>query len=182
MTHDERLREHILANSNECETRLVSRAVSNGAVVIQPSEQLWKQLLEDATIIFNLGNSVPGALMSVTDTVRGLCRQSVDNALREFVTFNAIENGRDYATDIQILDLELTTSSRFLKARDIYLGPVALTNPALKAQTECQQYLHAWNMASHGNPQTSEVVLEEITAAEKACSLLTKRISHELVT
>lgn len=177
LTHDERLRQHLLASSEECDTRLVSRAVAVGAVLVESSSHLWMRLLEDAKLIYEMGRPIEGTLMSVADTVRGLCRQSVDNALTDFVTQNAISNGREYAKDIQRLDEALTTKKRFEIAQGFHVGLEQNTNPAMRAQIECDPFLHAWNMASHGNLAESEVGMNEIEAAYRACAFLSESIS-----
>lgn len=179
LTHDERLRTHLLASAEKCETRLVGRSVSTGAVTIEESTQLWKQLLEDARILFHMtnetGNAVDtlqGTSTSVIKIIRGLCRQSLDNALREFITRNSIASSGNYSADLGELDLAQTTRARMDKAQTIFHRRSQTIDPVEEARAICGDYLDYWNNASHGNEGLEPIEVAEIVAAEESCALL----------
>jgi hypothetical protein len=173
LTHDERLREHIMARPVASETRLVTRSGVDGSVTVTNSDQFWSRLLKDAEIILDMGRRVSGTSLSVTDTVRGLCRQALDNAIRESVIRCAVLAGDDLGSWLEELDGRTTTRKRLDFAATVADPEGSVPHPALAALATCAPHMNDWNMASHGNPPLSEVSKVEIEAARKACLQLT---------
>jgi ABC-type uncharacterized transport system ATPase subunit len=167
LTHDERLREHLLARVAQCEVMSISRSLADGTVSVATSTHSWSQLLLDARAILSM-KPVDQIPISVTDAVRGLCRQAVDNAVREFVIRNAVTRGQSVDAAISELDDRMTTNERLAFAETRW-DDAAGTNPATSAKGLCEPHMQGWNRATHGNPPISEAALEEIDAAERAC-------------
>ncbi|MGI8963004.1 MAG: hypothetical protein ACR2GI_00700 [Thermomicrobiales bacterium] len=115
---------------------------------------------------------MPGASLSVTDTVRGLCRQAVDNALRVFVLRNALKHGREIDDDLSRLDSARQLKDRFLVAMTFYTNVFPSHNPLEKAYEQWTPHLNKWNASVHGTPASSEVQKSEIQAARKICARL----------
>ncbi len=173
LTHDDRLKEHLAARTYDCDTRLVDRSGATGAVEVKDSSHFWDQLLQDARTVLDLSLEETGTTEDVTDSIRGLCRMSIDNALRTFVLRNAVLFGRDTETDLTELDKAYTTEKRLAVAADFWQGTTSAgTNPVRRAEQKCQTYLSSWNQSVHGNPQLSNATKEEIRAARDACKAL----------
>jgi energy-coupling factor transporter ATP-binding protein EcfA2 len=172
LTHDERLREHLSSRSVLCDSRLVSRSISDGTVSIHSSGQFWSRLLDDAKIILEMNEEVSSVSMSVTDTVRGLCRQALDNATREFVLGNALVNARDLDGDMKKLDSRPTSKLRLEFAESVH-GTITNSRDGVRqAKEQVERHFGDWNRASHGNEAKSDVNLEEIQATRRACEFL----------
>lgn len=170
LTHDERLKEHLLARSAACEVRSVRRDPITGDVCEKVTASMWRILVDDAREALQLAKSQPGGTtVDPTDLVRGLCRMAVDNALRLFVIQEAMKLGRDPGPDLLALDAVHTTGRRITAVKELH--------PASTAVTAAQQHLPqhvllAWNRAAHGNPPDSTVQAGEVDAAESACAVL----------
>lgn len=175
LTHDERLKEHLMARVLSCDVRAVQRDPVTGRVSVDATSAMWKVLVDDARAALHLSNPQPGGTtVKPTDLLRGLCRMAVDNALRQFVTANAVKHGRDPGPDLRDLDGEKTTAQRLRHAKsltDVGSPERAATEAA---ETEIAPYARDWNMASHGNPAVSAVRPAEIDAAETACQDLVR--------
>ncbi|WP_155855726.1 AAA family ATPase [Arthrobacter sp. 9MFCol3.1] len=172
LTHDDRLKEHLAARAHTCDTRLVERSAATGAVEVDDSRHLWDQLLLDARTIFDLSLEKTGSTRDVTDGIRGLCRMSIDNALRTFVLRNAVLFGRDTETDLTMLDKKYTTKERLTVAATFWQGEAPDVNPVSRAVQKCQTPLEFWNQSVHGNSQLTDATKEEIRAARDACKIL----------
>lgn len=172
LTHDDRLKEHLAARTHDCDTRLVDRSGATGEVQVSDSSHFWDQLLTDARTVLDLSLEETGTTMDVTDSIRGLCRMSIDNALRAFVLRNAVLFGRDTEADLTKLDKAYTTEKRLAVAATFWEGPTPASNPVTRAVRQCQTHLSSWNQSIHGNPQLSESTKEEIRAARDACKAL----------
>lgn len=173
LTHDDRLKEHLAARAHDCDTRLVDRSGATGAVAVKDSSHFWDQLLVDARTVLDLSLEETGSTRDVTDAIRGLCRLSIDNALRAFVLRNAVLFGRDTEADLTTLDKAYTTEKRLAVAATFWQGTTpAATNPVTRAAQMCQTHLLFWNQSVHGNPQLSDSTKDEIRAARDACKLL----------
>ena len=172
LTHDDRLKEHLAARSSDYDTRLVERSSADGSVEVVESSQFWEQLLEDAHTVLNLAMSEVGTTRDVTDAIRGLCRMSIDNALRSFVLRNGVLGGRDIEADLVAIDKVHKTNDRLKTAEGFWTGANPAANPVTLAAMECQSHLLSWNQSVHGNPQLSEASSEEIRATRKACKAL----------
>ncbi|QDG88083.1 AAA family ATPase [Pseudarthrobacter sp. NIBRBAC000502770] len=172
LTHDDRLKEHLAARAHTCDTRLVERSGATGAVEVDDSRHFWDQLLLDARTVLDLSLEKTGSTRDVTDGIRGLCRMSVDNALRTFVLRNAVLFGRDTETDLRMLDKKYTTKDRLAVAATFWQGMAPAVNPVLRAVQKCQTPLKFWNQSIHGNSQLTDATKEEIRAARDACKIL----------
>jgi len=173
LTHDERLREHLVARDSNCDVRAVERDPLGGTVTVKPVEQVWEVLLQDAASVLHLathGETVNGR--SATGIVRGLCRQALDNAVRQFIIQRSSRLGESPGADLGLLDEAQTTRGRLARASDI-VGEGGGFSDALKAATShVWQYLDAWNCAAHGNAPLTDATADEIKAASEACQAL----------
>lgn len=172
LTHDDRLKEHLAARTNDCDTRLVERSGATGVVEVTDSSHFWDQLLLDARTVLDLSLSETESTRDVTDAVRGLCRMSVDNALRAFVIRNSVLANRDTEADLTKLDAAYTTDKRLEVARTFWEGKQPALNPVTRAARVCQPHVTSWNQSIHGNPQLSDTTEAEIRAARDACKAL----------
>lgn len=171
LTHDDRLKENLAARSIECDTRLVDRSSVTGSVQINDSSHFWDQLLTDAGQVYDLAVAETGSASDVTASIRGLCRISIDNALRTFALRNAALSARDTQTDLEMLDKAYTTEKRLHAAEMLWSGSNE-DNPVTRAIRECQPHLLSWNQAVHGNSPMTDASRLEIKAARKACKVL----------
>ncbi|MDA8360207.1 MAG: AAA family ATPase [Actinomycetota bacterium] len=173
LTHDERLREHLVARDTRCDVRAVERDPLGGTVTVKPVEQVWEVLLQDAESVLHLaidGEMVKGR--NATDIVRGLCRQALDNAVRQFIIQRSSRVGGSPGADLGVLDEAQTTRDRLARASDI-VGEDGGFSDALKAATShVRQYLDGWNRAAHGNVPLTDAGADEIKAAREACQAL----------
>jgi hypothetical protein len=172
LTHDDRLKEHLASRAHDCDTRLVERSGATGAVEVKDSSHFWDQLLLDARTVLDLSLEKTGSTRDVTDSIRGLCRISIDNALRAFVLRNAVLFGRDTETDLTKLDKKYTTKDRLAVAATFWQGTAPAVNPVTRAVQKCQTPLEFWNQSIHGNSQLTDATKEEIRAARDACKIL----------
>jgi predicted ATPase len=169
LTHDERLKEHLLARSTACDVRSVRRDAATGVVTSEVTDSMWKVLLDDARDALKVAGSHQGGVTTTPDDlVRGLCRMALDNALRQFVIQQAAWAKRDPDPDLAVLDDAKTTRKRIDAARGMYPSSDAPT----VAETRVQPYFPAWNAAAHGEPSTYAADLAEVDAAESACAAL----------
>jgi energy-coupling factor transporter ATP-binding protein EcfA2 len=171
LTHDDRLKENLAARTIECDTRLVDRSAVTGSVQITDSSHFWDQLLTDAGRVYDLAIAETGSARDVTASIRGLCRISIDNALRTFTLRNAALSARDTAADLEELDKAYTTEQRLDAAAKLWEGS-SWDNPVARAISECEPHLVLWNQAVHGNSQMTDASRLEIKAARKACKAL----------
>jgi ABC-type dipeptide/oligopeptide/nickel transport system ATPase subunit len=176
LTHDERLREHLLSRPIACDARTVTRDSVNGHVQIDVSSEMWRTLLQDARTILKMATPIPGASLTVTQTIRGLCRQAVDNALRDLVSRNAVLKGRDVHADLARLDADSVrlTKERLDEAARLCPADSGDAHSVEAAASICEPYLGSWNQASHGNGDVTIATVDEIEAATKACHELMK--------
>lgn len=169
LTHDERLKEHLLARSTACDVRSVSRDAATGVVTSEITDSMWKVLIDDARGALKVAGSHHGGVTTTPDDlVRGLCRMALDNALRQFVVQEAVRANRDPGPDLVVLDDAKTTKKRIDAARGLCPGSKA---PTL-AETHVKPYFPAWNAAAHGEPSSAAADLAEVGAAESACTAL----------
>lgn len=169
LTHDERLKEHLLAQSTACEARSVTRDAATGVVSHEVTASMWKILVLDARDALHVAESQPGGVgVEPTDLVRGLCRMAVDNALRLFVVQQAMQAGRDPGPDLEALDAAYMTKTRIGAVKKLH--PTNAAIPA--AERHVARHLDAWNKAAHGNPPESDADITEVEAAEQACAAL----------
>lgn len=171
LTHDDRLKENLAARTTGYDTRLVERSAPTGDVQVTDSGHFWHVLLDDAAVILSHAKQEKQPIRDVSQSIRGLCRMSIDNALRTFTLRNAALYDRDTDEDLRLLDEEMTTSQRLAAAASFWAGPTR-ENPVEKALSKCESYLGLWNPAVHGNPQETEASIDEIRAARQVCNWL----------
>ena len=169
LTHDERLREHLLAAPTQVDSRSVRRDTTSGQVEVQDVGPMWSVLLEDAESLVKLASGNDQSRNLLTNTVRGLCRQAVDNALRLLVTREAVRSLVDPHDWLAHLDAPevATTDNRIDAVQALPLGD-RLKN-VVSARAKLAPFLKAWNMAAHGNRPDSAVTQEELKAARDGC-------------
>src|SRR5699024_7007575 len=98
------LKEYLLARTLECDTRLITRDGNSGQVAVAVSQNFWSELLDDAGHMHDIALHETGSTNDVTNSLRRLCRLSIDSALRLFVLRNANAFGRNSTGDLQALD------------------------------------------------------------------------------
>ena len=173
LTHDERLREHLVASDSNCDVRAIERDPLGGTVTVKPVEQVWEVLLQDAESVLDLAThreTLNGG--NATDIVRGLCRQAVDNALRHFIIRRSTRVGKSPDADLGLLDEAQTTRDRLARATNIVGGDVGFSDALKAATSHVRQYLDGWNRAAHGNAPLTDATADEIKAAREACQAL----------
>jgi len=176
LTHDERLREHLLALGTDARAHQISRDLS-GAVTVAAGRAMWDVLLSDASTALALDGRGVEIASGTTDIVRGLCRQAVDDAIRTFVVRVTTQAGDDVTAALAKLDDAHTTRERLDKAKALAsrLG----TDPGVVAGARegIAPYLTSWNEAAHGNPPRTPAVKSEISAARRCCRRLVEGFS-----
>lgn len=174
-THDERLKEHLIARNADCDVRSVLRDADSGTVTMGAQGEMWSVLLDDARAVLDTAkDQVGGVTLPPRDIVRGLCRQAIDNALRSLVIRVAVRQSRNPKQDLDVLDSAATTKKRMTCARGIVSSDSAAAAALDGAKDEIESYLGAWNRSSHGNEAASESddrsLRQEVSAARRACS------------
>lgn len=170
LTHDERLKEQIMARVPNSDVRAVQRDPVTGRVSVESTGAMWKVLVDDARAALKLSRGqLGGGTIEPVDLVRGLCRMAVDHALRQFVTENAVRHGHDPGPDLANLDSQNTTAGRFRCAIALSAAGSPERAAAAAAEARIGAYATGWNRAAHGNPAVSVVTDSEIDAADRAC-------------
>ncbi|MGA5701716.1 ATP-binding protein [Peterkaempfera bronchialis] len=175
-THDERLKQHLLARSLNCQAWAISRDLDTGVISLQQTDELWRVLLDDAEAVWRLSpkNSTSGYLTE-TQIIRGLCRQAIDNALHQCIIRHALSNNRDVAEDLREVDANASTMGRMDAASQLVSVPPGSIHPVSEASARCGIYLKLWNNAVHGANSTKSDLKQEIDIARKACAILAGR-------
>lgn len=173
LTHDERLREHLLASPHDVDSRTIDRSTATGTIELLDSSPMWATLLEDAASLMSLANP-PQLALKLTNVLRGLCRQALDNALRMFVTREAVRQSADARDWLRRIDADgvNTTAARFQAASSLGLSADSLSQLASSLSMVPKVTLTAWNAASHDNPPAKPFHLGEIEVARNACKEL----------
>lgn len=173
LTHDERLREHLVARAAACEVRAVARDRLTGQVTAVPTDDLWRVLLNDARGALQVEQLQPdGVTVSPDDLVRNLCRMALDNAVRQFVLREAVKAGQNPDPDLIKLDGKNTTRDRLKVAMDLQPAGSSSRAAVQTAKHQVAPHLSDWNRAAHGNAPESVVGIAEVDAAERACAAL----------
>lgn len=172
MTHDERLREHLMARSQDCDVRTVERDSDSGAVTLKQTGMFWSELLQDARNALEVGHTVGRSNLALTDVVRGLCRQALDNCIRDLVIRISVRSGAKADSNLSILDEEYTTEKRLRSLESIARSARIDSTPVSNARAACKAYFGGWNRSAHGNSPLSEATSEEIDTVTSACSEL----------
>lgn len=175
LTHDERLKEHLLAAALDSDSRSIRRDATTGQIELTRNNTMWQVLLEDTQRLLALAEP-PQYRLGLTNTLRGLCRQAFDNALRLFITSEAVNSGADAKTWLASLDAAgVATTAQRLDAASALLTDVEAKTRLEHCRTLLtSQTLLEWNMAAHGNPALSKFTDDEITTARAACKALFK--------
>lgn len=173
LTHDERLREHLLASPHDVDSRTIHRSTSTGAIELVDANPMWATLLEDATNLMSLANP-PQLALKLTNVLRGLCRQALDNALRMFVTRAAVRQGADARDWLRRIDADgvNTTADRFRAAQSLDVSADSVAQLVAALTLVPKATLTAWNAASHDNPPATSFDEAEIRLARSACTEL----------
>lgn len=173
-THDERLKQHLLARSLKCQAWAISRELDTGVISLVSTDELWRVLLDDAEEVCQLSPKISvTSYLTETQIIRGLCRQAIDNALHQCVIRHALSNDRDVAADIMEIDSCASTVARIDAAREIIAVADGVTHPVDRAVGLCGRLLKDWNNAVHGVQSTKNDLRSEISIARKACMALT---------
>jgi len=168
LTHDERLREHLLVRSPHHTARNVHRDHLTGVVREEPSPPMWEVLLDDAAAALARAPKPGPKTTPPTVLVRGLCRMALDDALRHFVLQEAVGVPRDPHTDLAALDKVGTTKDRIDAALTLHPGH----GRVLAAEAIVSTHLNGWNQAAHGKAKTPGPTAAEIDDARRACKTL----------
>jgi hypothetical protein len=168
LTHDERLKEHLLARSPRHDARAVARNHIDGRVTQEPTHDMWRVLLDDARATWKLASKPANMTVTATDLVRGMCRMALDDALRRFVLQEAVRTHRDPDPDLARLDEPFTTRDRIVAVEALHPAHPQIA----AAKSILEPHLDDWNRAAHGSPPTSAVHETEIDASEAGCRTL----------
>ncbi|WP_406459475.1 hypothetical protein OG782_18805 [Streptomyces sp. NBC_00876] len=173
LTHDERLKEHLLARSQVCDAWSVSRDGIRGEISVEKTDELWRVLVKDAKSVWQFSPriSTTGHL-SEAQIIRGLLRQALDDALRQCVVRYSLHSGENVATLLGILDEARTTVKRLDAAKEIISLDPAVPHPIDKAKQACSHHVAKWNGAAHGNEEVKSDLKGEIKAGLDACTTL----------
>lgn len=132
----------------------------------------WSELLQDARNALEVGHTVGRSNLVLTDVVRGLCRQALDNCMRDLVIRISLRTGAKADSNLSILDAEYTTEKRLQSLESIAKSAGIDSTPVSNARTACKAYFGGWNRSTHGNSPLSEATGEEIDTVTSACSEL----------
>lgn len=170
LTHDDRLKEHLLVRSPHHDARRVHRDHRTGAVTEEPDPPMWQVLVDDARATSVKAPRATRATTPVAALVRGFCRMALDDALRHFVLQEALGTSRDPHDDLEALDSDKVKSTGHRLDAALALHPA---HPRLVAAAGIvSPYMGDWNKGAHGKGPATPVPTTEIDAAEKACRTL----------
>ena len=143
--------------------------MASGQVNVEDVGPMWSVLLEDAESLVKLAGGNDQSRKLLTNTVRGLCRQAVDNALRLLVTREAVRSLVDPHEWLSHLDAAevATTENRIDAVQALPLGQ--RVNNVVSGRAKLAPFLKGWNMAAHGNEPVSAVTQEEVCAVRDGC-------------
>lgn len=174
LTHDERLKEHLLARSPLCEAWAITRDAVKGELGVESTDELWRVLIGDARSVWQYSpKASPTGYLTEVQIIRGLLRQALDNALHQCVVKYSLKAGVSVADSISTLDASMTTQKRMEAASRIISLDPASDHPVARANQACSHHLNNWNNAAHGNGEIDKSDLgREIQAGLDACSVL----------
>ncbi|MDQ1039657.1 energy-coupling factor transporter ATP-binding protein EcfA2 [Streptomyces sp. V3I8] len=173
-THDERLKQHLLARATSSQAWRVSRDVEPGEIHIESTDEMWKVLLDDASnIMVYAPKSSSTFYLTEAQVVRGLCRQAIDIALHSCIVRYSLTQGRDVAGDVARIDAVNNTAKRVQEVREIVNLTHSDSNPIDEFMKACGHHLNRWNKAVHGANDNKENLRLEIKAARDACVIVT---------
>lgn len=175
LTHDARLQEVLLARRPDAQLLTLERDPATAEVKAHQRNQPWQTLLTDADDLVKLG-SLGAATVEhsrLPGLIRGLCRHALDGALRQLAMRWAVLSGQNLWITVAEFDEVMDTRSRLAHATRYRLDGEG--GPVSAARELCEPFLDGWNAAVHARGGAEPKGLrEEITAAYKACILLTE--------
>ncbi|MFD8427436.1 ATP-binding protein [Streptomyces coelicoflavus] len=173
-THDERLKQHLLARAVNGQAWRVSRDVEKGEIDIESTDEMWRVLLDDARNIVSWApRSSPTAYLTEGQVVRGLCRQAVDHALHSCVVRYSLTQGQDVARNLESIDLLDNTLKRVEFVEGLINATHGGKNPIDEFNGICGPYLRGWNRAVHGSDDAKADLNLELDKAREGCALIT---------
>ncbi|MEU5023260.1 AAA family ATPase [Streptomyces milbemycinicus] len=173
-THDERLKQHLLARAANGQAWRVSRDVEKGEISIESTDEMWRVLLDDArNIVTWAPRPSPTAYLTEAQVVRGLCRQAVDHALHSCVVRYSLAQRQDVARNVSSIDAVDNTPKRVAFAEELINQTHNGRNPIDSFSEICGHYLRGWNKAVHGSDDAKANLALEIEKAREACALIT---------
>ncbi|MGW2298982.1 ATP-binding protein [Streptomyces violaceorubidus] len=173
-THDERLKQHLLARAVNGQAWRVSRDVEKGEIGIESTDEMWRVLLDDArNIVTWAPRPSPTAYLTEAQVVRGLCRQAVDHALHSCVVRYSLARKQDVARNLESIDLLDNTLKRVAFAEELINATHAGKNPIDSFNGICGPYLRGWNKAVHGSDDVKANLNVEIDKAREGCAVIT---------
>ncbi|WP_285628261.1 AAA family ATPase [Kineosporia sp. NBRC 101677] len=172
LTHDERLREHLLAVSSSGKAHQIARDHTTGVVTIKNGSPMWEVLLNDAHAVIEVSGSAESEVAGMTEVVRGLCRQALDDGLRDFVIRVASRTSNDVPSMLDRLNQARETRRRLTVTAEIGHEHGVARTAVNRALDQVGPYLDGWNRASHGNPPLTYADSNEIRAVRQACQQL----------
>jgi predicted ATPase len=175
LTHDERLREHLLAVSLSGKAHQIDRDPATGVVTLKNGSPMWDVLLNDASEALGVSGPAESEMQGTTDVVRGLCRQALDDGLRDFVIRLAGRRGASAESLLGRLGNAHTTRDR-MRATAIIASQNGLNRGTVnRILGGVNDYLDGWNRASHGNLPLNYANPDEVKAVRQACTQLMKQ-------
>lgn len=175
LTHDARLQEALLARRPDAQLMTLDRDPVTGKVEPLQRSQPWQTLLTDADDLVKLGSLGVAAVKDsrLPGLIRGLCRHALDGALRQLALRWAVLSNTDLWATVAEFDKVMDTRVRLTHATRYHLN--GEDGPVPAARELCEPFLDGWNAAVHARGGAEPKGLrEEITAAYKACTLLTE--------
>lgn len=172
LTHDARLKEHLIARNAGADLRSIDRSPDSGQVEVGHDTAIWQRLIEDARGALRLSLQESAVVnLRPDDLIRGLCRQAVDAALRVRIIRLAAQDGLDVAEHVSRLDAEWETKARLIFVRRLEERQ-EVDRKVSHARTFLDPYLDGWNAASHGNAPRTSADEVEVQACQSACEAL----------
>lgn len=173
-THDERLKQHLLARAGNGQAWRVSRDVEKGEISIESTDEMWRVLLDDArNIVTWAPRPSPTTYLTEAQVVRGLCRQAIDHALHSCVVRYSLAQRQDVARNISSIDAVDNTPKRVAFVEGLINQTHSGNNPIDAFNGICGHYLRGWNKAVHGSDDAKANLNLEIEKAREACALIT---------
>ncbi|MFQ6850778.1 AAA family ATPase [Streptomyces sp. 35M1] len=173
-THDERLKQHLLARAANGQAWRVSRDVEKGEISIESTDEMWRVLLDDADNIVQWApRSSPTAYLTESQVVRGLCRQAVDHALHSCIVRYSLAQKKDVTHNVSSLDVLDNTVKRVAFVEGVINQTHDGRNPIDEFNRICGHYLRGWNKAIHGSDDVKANLTQEIEKAREACAVIT---------
>ncbi|MBP2478367.1 energy-coupling factor transporter ATP-binding protein EcfA2 [Crossiella equi] len=175
-THDERLKENLLAFGRAADLRSIERDPATGGVVrLRKTGEMWRVLLDDAAELRRIAQPSDSKFgRPVEDLVRCLFRQAIDNALRQGVIKYAVAKQEEPSSLTDDLDEKWTTKERLKWVRRRIDVPDGVRNPVKVVEDEIEPYNKLWNLTMHGSSAHEPLADVEFDTAEKACLGLTE--------